>query len=309
MNIIRNLAVYAAIAIENAEVYRQLESQKQDLQNTLENLKQAQAKLVQAEKLASVGQLTAGIAHEINNPINFISGGIDSLVINLKEIREIMDAYEQVTPENATEKLSSISELKEKNDYVLAVGEVDKLIDSIKEGTKRTTEIVSGLRTFSRLDEDVLKMADIHEGVDSTLVLLRNKYKQRIEIIKEYGNIPQIECYPGKLNQLFMNILSNAIDAIEGKGRIYITTSVQANESLADGAMLSISIKDTGKGMSEKTRDRIFEPFFTTKEVGKGTGLGLSIVKGIIEKHNGTIEVLSQKDKGSEFLIRIPVKQ
>ena len=176
------------------------------------------------------------------------------------------------------------------------------MIDSVKTGTERTTEIIKGLRTFSRLDEDVLKIADIHEGLDSTLILLRNKYKQRIEINKLYGNIPEIECYPGQLNQVFMNILSNAIDAIDDKGIIAISTS-KSNKSIR------ISIKDSGRGISENIKSKIFDPFFTTKEVGQGTGLGLSICHSIIEKHRGSIEVKSEIGKGSEFVIALPVKQ
>lgn len=304
INIIRNLAVYAAIAIDNAKVYRQLNTQKTDLQNTLDELKQAQTQLVQSEKLASVGQLTAGIAHEINNPINFISAGIDSLVTNIGEIKEVMEAYNEITPENTREKLASISALKAKNEYELAVDEVDKLIESIKDGTKRTTEIVNGLRTFSRLDEDVLKTADIHDGIDSTLILLHNKYKNRIKINKHYGEIPLVECFPGKLNQVFMNILSNAIDAIEKEGEINIKTEIQSEKK---GDLVVIHISDTGRGMPDEIKNRIFEPFYTTKDVGKGTGLGLSIAKGIIEKHKGNIKVISEPGDGTEFLITLPL--
>ena len=176
------------------------------------------------------------------------------------------------------------------------------MIDSVKTGTERTTEIVKGLRTFSRLDEDVLKIADIHDGLDSTLILLRNKYKESIEIKKQYGELPELECYPGQLNQVFMNILSNAIDAVDDKGIITIITS-KSNGSIR------ISISDTGEGIPEDIQSKIFEPFFTTKEVGQGTGLGLSICHSIIEKHSGSIEVKSEVGKGSEFLIVLPVKQ
>jgi signal transduction histidine kinase len=252
--------------------------------------------------MASIGQLVAGIAHEINNPVTFISAGVDSLNTNLEEVRQVLDIYHRITPNNAREKLKEIEELKEQIDYKQAIREINILIDSVKTGTDRTTEIVKGLRTFSRLDEDVLKNADIHEGLDSTLILLRNKYKERIEIKKHYGDIPEIECYPGQLNQVFMNILSNAIDAIVEKGTITISTS-KSNGSIR------ISIKDTGRGISENIRSKIFDPFFTTKDVGQGTGLGLSICHSIIEKHSGSIEVKSEVGKGSEFLIVVPVKQ
>jgi len=279
-----------------------LEDQKEELQKTLESLKLTQSQLVQSEKMASIGQLVAGIAHEINNPVTFISAGVDSLNTNLEEVGQVLDIYHRITPENAEEKLKEIKILKEKIEYKETIREINKLIESVRTGTERTTEIVKGLRTFSRLDEDVLKTADIHEGLDSTLILLRNKYKDRIEIEKLYGDIPEIECYPGQLNQVFMNILVNAIDAIDDKGTITISTS-KSNGSIR------ISIKDTGKGIPEDIRSKIFEPFFTTKEVGQGTGLGLSICHGIIERHGGSSEVKSVVGKGSEFVIVLPVKQ
>jgi len=279
-----------------------LEDQKEELLRTLENLKQTQAQLVQSEKMASIGQLVAGIAHEINNPVTFISAGVESLGTNLEEVGQVLDVYHRITITNVAEKLKEIEKLKEKVEYKEALREINKLIESIKTGTERTTEIVKGLRTFSRLDEDVLKVASIHEGLDSTLILLRNKYKDRIEIRKNYGEIPDIECYPGQLNQVFMNILSNAIDAIDGKGIISIATK-------KSNGKVQISIRDTGRGIPEKFSTKIFEPFYTTKDVGQGTGLGLSISHGIIEKHKGTIKVNSEVGNGSEFVISLPVKQ
>jgi signal transduction histidine kinase len=278
-----------------------LENQKEELQSTLENLRLTQSQLVQSAKMASIGQLVAGIAHEINNPVTFISAGVDSLGANLEEVRQVLDIYHRITPNNSKEKLKEIEELKEQIDYKQAIREINILIESIKTGTERTTQIVKGLRTFSRLDEDVLKVADIHEGLDSTLILLRNKYKHRIEIVKDYGDIPLFECFPGQLNQVFMNILSNAIDAIEEKGIITISTS-------KSNGFIRISIKDTGSGIPENFKAKIFDPFFTTKEVGEGTGLGLSISHGIIEKHNGSIKVKSEAGKGSEFIILVPVR-
>ena len=279
-----------------------LENQKEELQSMLESLKLTQSQLVQSEKMASLGQLVAGIAHEINNPVTFISAGVDSLGTNLEEVRQVLDVYHRITPDNTKEKLKEIEELKDRIDYKQAIREINGLIESIKNGTYRTTQIVNGLRTFSRLDEDVLKVADINEGLDSTLILLRNKYKNRIEIVKEYGDIPQIECFPGQLNQVFMNILSNAIAAIEKNGKITINTS-------KSNGFIRINIKDTGCGIPENIKANIFDPFFTTKEVGEGTGLGLSISHGIIEKHKGNIQVLSENGKGSEFIIMLPVKQ
>lgn len=279
-----------------------LEDQKEELRSMLENLKHTQSQLVQSEKMASIGQLVAGIAHEINNPVTFISAGVDSLGINLDEVRQVLEMYHRISPDNAKEKLTEIEKLKEQIDYKEAIREINKLIESIKNGTERTTQIVNGLRTFSRLDEDVLKVANIHEGLDSTLILLRNKYKNRIEISKDYGDIPLLECFPGQLNQVFMNILSNAIDAIKEEGNIIISTTEFQG-------FIHIHIKDSGIGIPEKFKGKIFDPFFTTKEVGEGTGLGLSISHGIIEKHKGSIKVLSESGKGSEFIIELPVRQ
>ena len=227
---------------------------------------------------------------------------MDSLSTNLEEIRQVLDIYNSITPDNAEDRLIKIEELKKRIEYKETIREITQLIDTVKTGTERTTEIIKGLRTFSRLDEDVLKFADIHEGLDSTLILLLNKCRDRIEIEKGFGDIPQIECYPGQLNQVFMNILSNAIDAIEGKGKLRIVTS-------KSNGTIRISIKDTGKGIPDHIQSKIFEPFFTTKDVGKGTGLGLSITYSIIEKHNGSIEVRSTSGQGTEFVITLPVTQ
>ena len=279
-----------------------LENQKQELQRTLENLKLTQAQLVQSEKMASLGQLVAGIAHEINNPVNYISAGVDSLSNNLEEIRQVLERYHKINIDNVKEKLKEIENLKRKIEYRESLREINKLLDSIRNGTKRTAEIVRGLRTFSHLDEETLKMTDIHEGIDSTLILLHNRYMNRIEIIKNYGDIPLIECNPGQLNQVFMNILSNAVDSIEDKGRITINTGIIREK-------VHISIKDNGKGITENSLKRIFDPFYTTKEVGKGTGLGLSISQSIIEKHKGKIEVMSKPGKGTVFIIILPIVQ
>jgi signal transduction histidine kinase len=287
---------------ELSEANEKLNVQKEELQTILENLQRTQNQLIQSEKMASIGQLVAGIAHEINNPVNFISAGVDSLSTNLEEIRQVLDIYHKITATNVAEKLKEIEKLKVKLEYKEAIREINKLIESIKNGTNRTIEIVRGLRTFSRLDEDVLKMADIHEGLNSTLILLHNKYKNRIRIVKNYSDIPLIECYAGQLNQVFMNILSNAVDAIDDKGTITISTSIS-------NSFIQVGIKDTGQGIPEKIREKIFDPFFTTKEVGQGTGLGLSISHGIIEKHQGGIKVKSEVGQGSEFIISLPVKQ
>lgn len=327
VELLKMLSGQIVVSIENARLYKNLEEynrnleekvkkrteeitlknellniQKEELRTALEDLKHSQVQLIQSEKMASLGQLVAGIAHEINNPVNFINAGVDSLSTNLLDIRQVLEIYHKITPTNVTLKLKQIEELKQKVNYKEAIRETNKLIESIKNGTNRTTEIIKGLRTFSRLDEDILKMADIHEGIDSTLILLHNKYKNRIKIVKDYVDLPLIECYPGQLNQVFMNLLSNAIDAIDEDGIITISTSIS-------GGNIKISIKDTGHGIPEKLKEKIFDPFFTTKGVGKGTGLGLSISQSIIEKHKGTISFKSEQEKGTIFIITLPVCQ
>ncbi len=287
----------------------QINQQKEEILATLENLKETQAQLLDADKMASLGQLTAGIAHEINNPINFVFAGINSLKANINDVLEVLEAYSEITDENVAQQLEEVNALKEDIEYDEVIEEMQELADSIKRGAERTAEIVKGLRTFSRLDEDDLKTADVHENLDATLSILRNQYKDRIEIIKDYGNIPTIECYAGKLNQVYMNILANAMQAIEGNGNITIKTDnilLSQNETHIEG--VAIHITDTGKGMPDEVKKRIFEPFFTTKDVGKGTGLGLSIVHSIIEKHQGKIEVESTEGIGSTFKISLPLK-
>jgi len=286
--------------IESKEI---AENQKKELQFTLENLKLTQNQLIQSGRMASVGQLTAGIAHALNNPINFVSGNVKPLSRDIDEIFKILNQYETVIRNNnLNESFREVESFKEECHYKYLVNEVKDLLKGIGEGARRSGEIVKGLRTFSRLDEDTFKLADIHEGLDSTLILLHNKLKNKITVHKEYGNLPKIECLPSKLNQVFMNILNNSIQAIHDKGEIFI-------ETVSSSIVVKVIIRDTGVGMPQEVKDRIFEPFFTTKDVGKGTGLGLSISYGIIEQHQGNIDVLSEPGKGTEFIITLPIHQ
>ncbi len=295
LDILGSLASYISIALQNAASYRKTTQ-------AFEDLKSAQMKLVEAEKMASLGIMTAGVAHEINNPVNFISAGIESLSENYNDFKTLVNKFLAFDGHKPDEKLwLEIEELKNKLSPTEMLEEMDELLSTIKNGARRTSEIVKGLRNFSRLDENEMKLANLEEGIDSTLVILNNQVKDRIEIIRAYGNIPEILCYPGQLNQVFMNILHNATQAIEGKGEIRIITEKVNND-------VCIRFKDNGSGMPEEVRSHIFDPFFTTKAVGKGTGLGLSIAYGIIEKHNGTIEVKSEPGKGTEFIISLPVK-
>jgi signal transduction histidine kinase/ligand-binding sensor domain-containing protein len=277
--------------------------QRDNLGKALHQLKNMQTQLVQAEKMASLGQLTAGIAHEINNPINFVSANIRSLKEGLHDIMQVVAMYETLANYAPAEAQAKLQALKQEVYYQDAIDEIEVLVAGIKEGAQRTTEIVRGLRVFSRLDEDVLKETNLHENIDSTLMLLHSEYKDRITIEKDYASLPRIECYPGKLNQVLMNLLANAIQAIEGKGTIKIATTLEADNQVL------ISIADSGKGMDMATQQRIFEPFFTTKDVGEGTGLGLSIALGIVEAHRGRLTVESEVGVGTCFRLKLPIKQ
>ena len=280
-----------------------LNTQKDELGHTLENLKLTQDQLIQSEKLASVGQLTAGIAHELNNPVNFISGNVKPLKRDLDDIFEILEKYEAIINEHDLGKdFQDVESLKENLNFKLLTTEIEKLLEGISEGAHRSSDIVKGLRSFSRLDDDKFKYSDLHDGLDSTLILLYNKTKGRINVHKEYGELPQVECLPSKINQVFMNLLTNSIQAIDGKGDIFI-------ETISSGIGVKIVIRDTGIGMSAEVKKHIFEPFYTTKDVGSGTGLGLSISYGIIEQHNGNLDVISEPGKGTEFIISLPIVQ
>jgi signal transduction histidine kinase len=280
-----------------------LEVQKKELQLALENLKTTQSQLIDAEKMASVGLLTAGIAHELNNPINFVSGSVNPLRRNIKDLLTLLGKYDDlVTSKGLSEEFEEVNVLKDKLDYTYVTKEISNLLEGIVEGANRSSQIVKGLRSFSRLDEEKCQIYDIHEGIESSLILLHNKIKNRITIRRDYGEFEHIECYPSKLNQVVMNILTNSIQAIKEKGEIHIKT-------VSSDTGVKISIKDNGRGMTPEVKKHIFEPFFTTKEVGKGTGLGLSISFGIIEQHNGDIDVISEPGKGTEFIITLPKTQ
>jgi signal transduction histidine kinase len=279
----------------------------ESLHGAMEELKDAQIQLVDAEKMASLGQLTAGIAHEINNPINFVKSNIGPLRMDIDDLISIIDAYEPLhtmSPDEMPDKLKEVKKLKDKIDVSYLKSEVDNLVSGIRDGAERTVEIVKGLRTFSRLDEGEIKTVNIYEGLDSTIVLLRNMLNENIIIEKDYQADGVIECFPGKLNQVFMNIISNAIHAIKLKGQRNEKNYIRIFSRDADG-MLELHIKDTGVGMSDEVKRKIFDPFFTTKEVGEGTGLGLSIVYKIIFMHYGKIDVISSPGNGAEFVITL----
>jgi len=285
-------------------INQELKSKKDAVETALKQLRMTQSKLVESEKMASLGQLTAGVAHEINNPVNYISSNLSPLKLSIKEIMEILNEYRKFNdPESKGSSLQKARQLEEKYDIEYLVKELNTILDGISDGTERTKEIVLGLRNFSRLDKHELKGVNLSEMIDSSLILLRNQYKDRIEIIKTYNpDLTYVECFPGQLSQVLMNILTNAIQAIEGQGTISVKTELSGKEA-------AIIISDTGTGISNDKLDNIFDPFYTTKEVGEGTGLGLSISYGIIQEHNGRIDVESEMGIGTSFKIFIPIRQ
>ncbi|MEP6513902.1 MAG: 7TM diverse intracellular signaling domain-containing protein, partial [Parafilimonas sp.] len=287
---------------------QELQSANTQLNRVLNNLKDTQTQLVEAEKMASLGQLTAGIAHEINNPINFVKSNISPLRLDIKDIIHVLDEYNKlhITPEiKIEEHLKQIKQLQNSIDLNFIKAEIQELIKGIEDGAKRTADIVLGLRTFSRLDEGSVKRVDVHAGIESTLVLLRNSIPWYINIKKQFEARADIECYPGKLNQVFMNLINNGVQAITAKPQKQ-DESIEIRTRNDEENNIEISIKDTGIGMSEDTKHKIYEPFFTTKEVGEGTGLGMAIVFKIVQSHQGKIEIISEPGKGAEFIITLP---
>ena len=281
--------------------HQRVERHTTELSQALQDLQETQAQLIQTEKMSSLGQMVAGIAHEINNPITFIYGNINPIRTYIQELFDLLNLYQKFYPESHPEIDSFIDEI----DLAYLKNDLVQIISSLEMGTNRIREIVLSLRNFSRLDEAMVKAADLHQGIDSTLLILNHRLDRGIELIKNYGDLPLVKCHPAQLNQVFMNIIANAIDAmLDGDTqpkKLAITT-----EKIAENRVM-VRIKDNGPGIPKKVIDKIFDPFFTTKPVGKGTGLGLSISYQIIKKHGGNIEVISQQGKGTEFAIALPI--
>ncbi|PID58862.1 hypothetical protein CSB45_02360 [candidate division KSB3 bacterium] len=279
---------------------QEIERKNQRLTELLEKMQNMQKQLVHSEKMASLGQLVAGIAHEINNPVNFISSNMRPLKEYISAIKALLLEYEQHS-DPGREHGERLRILKADMEFDFLIEDLDDLIEDVEHGAIRIKRIVQALRNFSRLDEAELQTVDIHESLDTTLNLLGHIYGSRIVVHKEYGQIPPVECYAGQLNQVFMNLLANAGQSIARTGNVWIVTS-------HDGTSLSVVIRDDGEGIPADTLPKIFDPFFSTKDVGEGTGLGLSISYGIIEKHQGEMTVESKPGEGSQFKISIPLK-
>ena len=285
-----------------------LEASNQRLKSTIDKLTHAQSQLIQSEKMASLGQLTAGIAHEINNPINYVSSSAEALKLDYLDVQKVM---QKILPlkqnEYSSDEIEAIIKLKDDLDLEYTLDEMNHLFTGIEEGANRTQEIVKSLRIFSRNTSESFHLANINEGIDSTLLMLNNQITSKITLEKKYGDLPRVNCQISKLNQVFLNIIVNALHALESRkdksaaGHIFIETK-------KIGDQVSILIRDNGPGMPLEISQKVFEPFFTTKEVGKGTGLGLSVSYGIIKDHQGTIEVNSEEGKGTTFIIKIPIR-
>ncbi|MBW4682664.1 MAG: PAS domain-containing protein [Microcoleus vaginatus WJT46-NPBG5] len=331
IELLQQLADQVSIALFQAQIREQETRQRQQLakqnlalEQALKNLQQAQTQLVQSEKMVSLGQLVAGVAHEINNPVNFIYANVSPARDHVKNLLYLLELYAKNYPKPVAEITEAAGEIE----LEFLQEDLPKILSSMHVGADRIRQIVLSLRNFSRLDQSEKKRVDLHEGIDSTLLILQHRLKAApehpsIQIVKDYGVLPPVECYPGQLNQVFMNILSNCLDALENQpaprvitirtklieSASWIAKKEDKNSMLDSQYFVRVSIADNGPGMTEEIRSRLFDPFFTTKPPGKGTGLGLSIsYQIIVEKHSGQLGCVSEPDRGAEFIIEIPVK-
>jgi len=275
------------------------EKQKQ----LLKELQNTQEQLVQSEKMASIGQLAAGVAHEINNPVGYIHSNIGTLDGYVSGLLELIEAYEQAESQIVDISLKKIIEdIKEKLDLDFLKEDIRSLVIESQEGVTRVKQIVQDLKDFSHVDTPEWQWVDLHKGLSSTLNIVNNEIKYKAEVIKQYGDLPEVECFPSQLNQVFLNLLVNAAHAIEERGTIIVRTGFEKEE-------VWIEVVDTGKGIAKDQICRIFDPFYTSKPIGEGTGLGLSLSYGIVQKHGGRIDVNSKVGEGTSFKVWLPVRQ
>ncbi|AFZ22517.1 PAS domain S-box [Cylindrospermum stagnale PCC 7417] len=312
-NIFKGGVVVCRDVTERKQAEAQLKQQKEQLETALIELQRTQAQMLQNEKMSSLGQLVAGVAHEINNPVNFIHANLSYADQYTQDILELLQLYQQHYPDPVSE----IQDVVEAIELDFLQEDLPKLVSSMKVGTQRISDIVLSLRNFSRLDEAERKAVDLHEGIDKTLMILqhrlkKNSHRPEIKVIKEYSNLPAVECYAGQLNQVFMNIIANAIDALEEAvaGGKKFTPAIKIRTQVVEQNYVVIGIADNGVGIPDLAKQRLFDPFFTTKPVGKGTGMGLSISYQIVaEKHGGSLNCVSETGQDTEFAIAIPLRQ
>jgi signal transduction histidine kinase len=324
--ILQLLTSQAAISLENARLYQEIENYSHtleaeverkteylrqkavDLEQALKNLQQTQAQLIQSEKMSALGQLVAGIAHEINNPVTFIQSNLEPTENYVKDLLSLLELYQQEYPETSAVIQAKIQEI----DLEFIWSDLTKILQSMQVGSERIKQIILSLRNFSRLDEAEMKAVDLHKGIESTLLILQNRLQgtdnqPKVEVIKEYGNLPHVNCYASEMNQVFMSIISNALDALKDANKTTKNPLIRIQTEVREKERVRIAIADNGCGITPQIRSRIFEPFFTTKPVGSGTGLGLSVSYAIIKKHGGKLTCDSTVGSGTKFTIEIPI--